>query len=393
MFIKRKILPLLEQKLEFPEALILTGFRRVGKTTLIKHLFDELKTANKVFLDMESPVNQEIFQRKNYDGIASEIKKLGLKLEKEKAYVFLDEIQFVKNLPSVIKYLFDHYQIKFVATGSSSFYLKNHFTESLAGRKFIFELFPLDFEEFLWFKGEKFFLNAPYELLRPFYDEYMEYGGFPGVSLTEGIEDKKLKIDDALGSYFQLDVTHLATFHDRKNLQSLLFLLSSRAGTRLDTGKLSQSLGVSRQTLYNYIDFLEATYLIRLVPQYSSSSDVIVRKIPKLYFLDSGLLNRVGKISTGTLFENTVFNEFYTKNQKVNYFQKKSGAEIDFIVDRKGYEVKLTGTQTDVARLKKLSESLKLSGYAVISLEKTRQDNPKIIYPWFDSGIEQPFTF
>lgn len=353
MFVKRKILSILEKHLESHESIVLTGFRRVGKTTILKHLFDELKSSNKIFLDMESPINQRIFKKENYEAILADFVKLGLNV-KEKTYVFIDEIQYAKKSPSIIKYLFDHYDIKFVLTGSSSFYLKNHFSESLSGRKFLFELFPLDFEEFLWFKGEKLSLDADYDLLRHLYDEYVEFGGLPAVVLEKDVENKKLRLDDALGSYFQLDVSHLATFHDRKNLESLMFLLASRTGSKLDITKLSQSLGVSRQTLYNYLEFLKETYLINLVPQYSNSSDVVARKVPKLYFNDSGILNRIEKISQGQIFENTIFNQLYSKNYfnnlgqnlrpRIYYYQKKSGAEIDFISEKVGYEVKLTGT-------------------------------------------------
>ena len=231
MFIKRKILPLLEKYLEYPEAIVLTGFRRVGKSTLVKYLFDNLKTSNKLFLDMESPVNQKIFQEENYDAITTKFKELGLNI-KGKSYIFMDEIQFVKDTPSIVKYLFDHYKIKFVLTGSSSFYLKNYFTESLSGRKFIFELMPLTFEEFLWFRGEKVTVSANYDLLRHLYDEYMNFGGLPGVVLESTIEAKNLKLDDALGSYFQLDVANLSTFRDIKILKSLLFLLGRAHANR-----------------------------------------------------------------------------------------------------------------------------------------------------------------
>lgn len=392
MFIKRKILSILEKYLKEPEVLVLTGFRRVGKTTIIKHIFDRLPTDNKIFLDMESPVNQRLFQEVNYETIAAGLKKLGLVLKTQKAYVFLDEIQFVKTLPSAVKYLFDHYRIKFVLTGSSSFYLKNLFSESLAGRKFLFELYPLDFEEFLWFKGEKLSLDADYDRLRFLYDEYLEYGGLPGVVLGKDNENKKFRLDDALGSYFQLDVANLASFRDNKNLKSLLFLLAPRAGNKLDITKLSQVLEVSRQTMYNYLEFLEKTYLIHLVPPYSSSPDVIVRRVPKIYFCDSGLLNRVGQVSLGQLFENAVFNQLYIKHYfqnpktvlepRVTYFQKKSGAEIDFIVKKTGYETKLTGTSNDVSRLRRFTAQLKLDDYSIISLEKTHAKDNKIAYPF-----------
>ena len=392
MFIKRKILPILEQHLDSTQALVLTGFRRVGKSTLVKHIFDNLKTDNKLFLDMESPVNQEIFQEKNYDAIVTRLKKLGLRTGGNLPYVFLDEIQFVKELPSIVKYLIDHYSIKFVLTGSSSFYLKNYFTESLAGRKFLFELYPLDFEEFLWFKGEKLALNADYDLLKHFYEEYINFGGLPGVVLEDNILGKNLKLDDALGSYFQLDVANLASFRDIKILKSLLFLLANRVGSKLDITKLAESLGVSRQTLYNYLEFFEQTYLIYLVPAYSGSNDVIVRKIPKLYFADSGLLNRVAKLSSGQLFENTIYHQLYIKNYfknpsnllnpRVNYFQKKSGAEIDFIVDNVGYEVKTTGSRNDVTRLTRFAKNLKLDKYFVVSLEKSKYSTEGIVYPF-----------
>ena len=151
-------------------------------------------------------------------------------------------------------------------------------------------------------------------------------------------------------------------------------------------------MGVSRQTLYNYLEFFEQTYLIHLIPAYSNSADVSNRKVNKLYFFDSGILNRVGKISSGQIFENTIFNQLntggYLKNPgqsifpRISYFQKKSGAEIDFITHNIAYEVKLSGSKNDVSRLERFSKGLKLSNCFVVSLEENLNKNEKIISPF-----------
>ena len=141
----------LEKHLDIKLITVVVGLRRVGKTSIVKALLTKVNSKNKLFLDFEKAENRFIFSQKNYSDIKTSLRFLGLDLTK-KAYLALDEIQFVANSTSVIKYLYDTYDIKFLATGSSSFYLKNHFTERLAGRKRIFEMHPLSFSEFLDFK-------------------------------------------------------------------------------------------------------------------------------------------------------------------------------------------------------------------------------------------------
>jgi len=104
----------------------------------------------------------------------------------------------------VVKYFIDHHKVKFFLTGSASFYLKNLFTESLAGRKFLFELFPLTFKEFLLFKESPLKIpesshkisRAAFDRLDTLYDEYMFFGGFPGVVLRDNPEEKKKALED-----------------------------------------------------------------------------------------------------------------------------------------------------------------------------------------------------
>ncbi|MFH0791831.1 MAG: ATP-binding protein [bacterium] len=391
-YISRKIEKILQRYANQKETIVLTGFRRVGKTFVIQHIYEQLATSNKIYLDLESPVNQKIFENDNYDNITLQLSALGLDFSK-KVYIFLDEIQKSPNLPSAVKYLYDHYDIKFYLTGSSSFYLKNYFNESMAGRKFVFEMYPLDFEEFLLFKGEKLTINANYDRLSGFYKEYLDYGGFPSVVLESSSEKKTLKLDDILGSYFELDVAGLSDFKDNKNLKNLMFLLAGRVGGKADVTKLSQSLGVSRPTIYEYLTFFEQTYLIHLIKPFSGSRDVEVKSLAKIYFNDTGLLNRIGQVSLGQLFENKVFNQLYTKGkynlvgkfaqEMVKYYQLKSGAEIDFIYDGKtGYEVKTTGTDNDTRRVAKTAKDLGLKEYRVVSLEKTRKTSVFLIYPF-----------
>src|SRR3990167_3733959 len=194
MIYKRTILPALEKQLGTKEIIVLTGMRRVGKTTLLQYLYNTIDSDNKVLLDIENPIVRSYFEEKDYDNIWENLKQLGLDKSK-KAYIFLDEIQAMPEITHAIKYLYDHYQVKFMVTGSSSYYLKNLFPETLAGRKFIFELYPLSFEEFLLFNNvEKLFYESittivknknkvRYEQVKKYYEEYMEWGGFPEVVL------------------------------------------------------------------------------------------------------------------------------------------------------------------------------------------------------------------
>lgn len=392
MFTNRKLLDVLAKHADAREAIVVTGFRRVGKTILLKHIYDETVTKNKIFLDMESPVNQRVFLDHNYDNVKAYLERLGIDFGK-RAYVFLDEIQNLRNLPSVVKYLYDHNNIKFYLTGSSSFYLKNWFSESMAGRKFLFELFPLDFEEFLWFKQAKVKVTAGYEFLSSLYEEYLLYGGFPGVVLEQSAENKLLKLDDILGSYFNLDVKMLANFRDNRKLKDLLFLLSSRVGSKPEVGKLAESLGVSRQTLSGYLDFFEQTYLIHYLRPISGSRDIQIKHLPKIYFGDTGMLNRIGQVSRGQLFENKVFNQLYTGlayqgklgkfEQSIGYYQIKSGAEIDFIIDKKtAYEVKTSGGGFDVRKLERTANKLGITDCKVVTLDKINKSLDKLVYPY-----------
>ena len=228
--------------------------RRVGKTTLCQMIFNEIKSKNKLFLDMENPIEQKIFEEKDYNNIIFNLKELGVN-PGQKMYIFLDEIQAMPNIVKAVKYLYDHHNIKFFLTGSSSFYLKNLFPESLAGRKHVFELFPLTFEEFLLFKQIKvkryqdFDHKAKnknriaYEKVIKYYEEYLKFGGFPQVALTEDESEKKLLLKDIFTSYFEMDVRRLADFRHITAFRDMLLLLMQRVGSKLDISRISSEIG------------------------------------------------------------------------------------------------------------------------------------------------------
>lgn len=383
----RKIISQVEKQLTSKEIVVLTGMRQVGKTTLLKHLFNQVKSTNKVYLDLENPLYRKIFEEENYDLIWQNLAQFGVN-KKSRAYLFLDEIQNVPQLPSIVKYLFDHYQVKFFLTGSSSFYLKNLFSESLSSRKLIYELFPLDFAEFLIFKGIKSdFINEAedfqqkalqknkirYQQLIKLYDEYMQFGGFPAVVLAPELETKKNLLNQVFKSYFEIDVKNLADFKNLSKLRDLILLLVSRIGANLDITKLSSELGVSRDTVYAYLAFLEQTYFIKLLPKFSNVDRQKAGK-KKLFFADSGLANYLGQLSTGALFEQSIFQNLRITHE-LSYFYKNS-AEIDFIVDKEiALEAKLTYATKHEYNLRRRFESLgKLKDYYLVTHQYRESD-------------------
>ncbi|MCM8803578.1 MAG: ATP-binding protein [Candidatus Omnitrophica bacterium] len=378
MIYKRKLKPVLLKEISTPQIVVVTGMRQVGKTTLLLDIYNSIESENKVFIDLENPLNQKIFEEKNYDNILLNLKEVGLKSHKN-AFVFIDEIQIMPEIVKPIKYLYDHYRIKFFLTGSSSFYLKGLFPESLAGRKIIYELFPLDFEEFLTFKEkEKKFASTMdekaknknkinYEIFKNYYDEYLTFGGFPAVVNENDAQRKRMILGDIFKSYFEKDVRSLSDFKSINKLRDTILLLASRCGSKIEISKISSEIEVSRETLYSYITFLEKTYFISLVQPFSKSINGEVRGARKVYFCDTGLLNYLVKISEGSLFENAVFNSL-KKMGKINYHERYKGGEIDFIIDGEiGIEVKINATEADLRRLKRLADKLRLKNFFIVS--------------------------
>lgn len=390
MFYRRKIYTELLSHAQTPLVTVLTGMRRTGKTTLVEQLLKDVPNKNSLYLDLQRPDNRELFDEKNYEAINEAFVARGLRVD-EPMIVALDEIQLAPDSPSAIKYLLDHHKIKFIVTGSSSYYLKNLFSESLSGRKKLFELYPLDFGEFLTFKNVSFsqtdwqkgaFNVSEFNRLSSYYEEFVRFGGFPQVVLAKSEDDKRDLLLDIMSSYVNIDIRSLADFSDERNLYSLAKLLAARIGSRVEYSKLSRLTGISRPTVTNYISFFEKTYLISTIPAYTKSIDRETVKSRKLYFCDTGLANTLAELSGGAQFENTLFNQLARVGQ-VQYFALKTGHEIDFILNENlAIEAKETPLENDLAHLSRMAQGARISRFKLVG----RHRSPKFTdYIWAGS--------
>ena len=373
IIIERPLFPSLKNALSDQRVIVITGMRRVCKTTSLRWLLDQVPSANKIFLDLERLDQRAVFQESNYEVILNYFRNQGLD-PNQPMTVALDEIQYAPNLPSVVKYLYDHHGIKFLLTGSSSFYLKHFFSESMAGRKVVYEMFPLGFGEFLDFRGipyrRRSSLEAmrfdPYEFerLKSYYEEFVTFGGLPNVVLEPKLEVKREILNDVFSSYINIDVQAMADFRKIGELQQLLKALAMRMGNKLDYSKLAKIIGISRPTLNEYLEFLEKTYVIYQLPAYASPDKALALG-KKLYFRDNGIASILANPGEGALFENAIFNQLREYGE-LAYLSKGSEYEVDFVLTSPGaqpagLEVKYHPIENDAKKLKRIAQKNGLS--------------------------------
>ena len=374
-FYNRDIYAALLEHLAQKQITVITGMRRTGKTTLVKQLMHDSAIAQKYYFDLERMDIRMLFSEPNYETIIYALTQQGADF-KEKVLIAIDEIQLVPNLPSVLKYLYDTYDIKFIVTCSSAYYMKNRFSESLAGRKKLFEVYPLNFGELLAFNGvtnipvilEKagVFISSEYERLKNYYETYINYGGFPEVVLTASLAEKKDMLQDIISSYINFDIALLSDIRNPANLYKLIRLLAVRTGTKLDVSKLTGLTSISRPTVENYLDLLEQSYLIRTIPVLSGSPNREITKAKKVYFLDNGIAAVSAEAGSGALFENAVFNQLLHHGD-LAYYQLKTGKEIDFVLNKETcFEVKETATAADLKNVKAISANLAITNNYVV---------------------------
>jgi len=382
----RKVFPNIMAYLPLKEIIVITGMRRVGKSTLLSMIYDSIESGNKVMLDIENPLDRIIFEEKDYNNILQNFEKLSIEKGK-KIYILLDEIQAYPDIVRPIKYLYDHYDIKFIVTGSSSFYLKNLFPESLAGRKIEVELFPLDFDEFIYFKGatkelvikatlfsvDKSELN--YHKRIKLYDEYLQYGGFPQVVLASTNELKKIYLRDIFKSYFQTDLLQLTNIKNISQLRDLIILLAVRTGNKIDVTRIASELGITRETVYNYLSFLSGSYFFHFISRYGKNADKEISSTQKVYICDNGIANEISKLTEGQLLESAVYLNL-RKYGNVKYYHDKSQREIDFVLPDQNFaiEVKRNAISIDFLKLNRFAGSLNIENKQVISYNYSNEE-------------------
>ncbi|MCL5072906.1 MAG: ATP-binding protein [Actinobacteria bacterium] len=297
--------------------------------------------------------------KKRFTSQADLLSYLELQTGKERAVVFIDEVQRKEDAGLFLKGIFDmRTHFKFVVSGSGSLELKAKIPESMAGRKQLFAVDPISFEEFVNFKT-----NYQYEdRLDDFFrleegkssrllSEYLVFGGYPRVVLGETVMAKQAEMQEIYRSYIDRDIHDLLRLEKTEAFNNLLKIMASQIGSLVNVSELASTVGVDKKTIKHYLFYLEQTFIIRKVTPYYRNIRSEITKSPIYYFADVGLRNwllglfglpEIPSPLSGSLFENVVFNTLRSQTEltptQIHFWRTKDQAEVDFILE-KGLEV------------------------------------------------------
>ena len=370
--VQRKKQTLIAEHLSKKEFTILIGARQIGKSTLLKQLFADLNQKGETvyFLNLD---RKEILDELN-ESPENLFKICPLQPDK-KIIVFIDEIQYLDDATTFIKLLFDEYsnRLKIVATGSSAFYIDKQFNDSLVGRKKIFQMGTLDFEEFLLFKGRNDLVEEVLKLknkkkvksiqenvLWGYMDEFVNYGGYPAVVLENDIAQKIELLKDIRDSFIKRDILE-SGITDETKFYRMLMLLASQSGNLLNVNEISNTLHINNATIENYLYVLQKCFHISVVKPFYKNLRKELTKMPKVYLNDLGLRNVLinyfspleQRADKGMVLENLSFrllSERFEQDQ-IKYWRTADGNEVDFVVETsylKGFAVEVKFNEQDV---------------------------------------------
>lgn len=411
MYIKRKLEDTILKYIDTPEIIAVVGPRQAGKTTLLDKIYSNLKEAEFISFDDKKTLN--LFQ-KDIDGFI-EI------YNRNSKYLFIDEFQYAKKGGQKLKYIFDknkkeEKKLKIFISGSSAVDLAINASKYLVGRVFIFNLYPLDFEEYLRHcdekllpfveKGKESFRNERkfdiseevWNLILKHFDDYILYGGYPRVVLSKSEEEKKEVLKNIYNTYFLREVRDVLGLIDDYKLEKLIKSLALQIGNLVSYEKLGALSEYSHPTLKKYLNFLEKTFICSFVRPFYTNKRIEIVKNPKVYFFDTGLRNYIAndfrlideRGDMGALLENAVFQELVKSEYDFNYWRTKQKLEIDFILHLSGerklaLEVKNSFQETPRA-FRAFQAIHKNINLATASRRFSHQKSDSLIYPIFVAG-------
>ncbi len=314
--LKREFIPALQSLSS--HALIISGVRRCGKSTLLMQMMKNMDLDKVLYLNFESPHLYEFslldFARLDH-----------LITHKNATTLFFDELQLVEGWEMYVRQkLDDGYQV--IITGSNASLLSKELGTKLTGRHITQELFPFSYSEFLSFKT----LTPSVESLKA----YMLCGGFPEFLKTGDEEQLATLFNDVLIR----DIVTRFGIKDLKSLQRLASYLISNIGNRISASKLKQPLSIgATSTILTWFSHLELSYLVSFLPMYSHSTKAQLINPRKVYAIDLGLIDIISNTMTediGRKLENLIFLHLRRKYTELYYFDEKG--ECDFVAMKNG---------------------------------------------------------
>lgn len=319
----------ISEMIEPNKAMLIFGARRVGKTVLMKHIYDNFP-GNKMFMNGEDLDSALLLQKRsvsNYKGVFGGIELLAI-----------DEAQNIPEIGQIIKLIVDEIPgIRVIASGSSSFDLLNKTGEPLVGRSTQFVLTPFSQQEL---SRRENMLEAHRNL-----ESRLIYGSYPEVVLMESSEKKERYLRDIVSSYLLKDILAVDGIKNSAKMQNLLRLVAYQVGSEVSFDELGKQLGMSKNTVERYLDLLEKVFVIYRMGAFSRNLRKEVTKSGKYYFVDNGIRNAIIgafqplelRTDAGALWENYIIGEFRKKNfnslsyNDLYFWRTYDNQEIDLI--------------------------------------------------------------
>jgi len=331
-----KSFPDLIRYLYVKEILLIQGVRRSGKSTLMFQMIEHLITHDVepsaiLYINLDEPLFTEWAHDPGFlSGLIEEYQEQNP--GNNQYYIFIDEMQNYEHWVGTVKVSFDTKpEIKWILTGSTSSILKRNLSTKISGRFLSVTIYPLTFEEYLEFLGENRMSITRKDTL---FKKYLTFGGFPRIA----IETDESLIYDLLTSYYETiylkDIMLPHNIRSSAQLIDLLYLLISNTGNLLSYSRMSEQIGISIDTIREYLEYTTDAFLLYLVMKYDPSVRKQLANLKKIYCTDTGLVNAVSfrfSENIGKMLENYVFVTLI-RQRGVNVFYHRSQYECDFLV-------------------------------------------------------------
>jgi predicted AAA+ superfamily ATPase len=375
--IEREILDQLSSVVVAPQIIVLTGLRRVGKSTLLAQIANKYLQDGFYFVNFEDERLLN-FQAKDFDLLYETLISL---FGNKKTFLF-DEIQNVPEWERFVRRLHD-LGYKFIVTGSNASLLSQELGTKLTGRSMRVELYPFSFREFLLFKKEevpslKVLTTKQRGRLLKLVNEYIVTGGIPDSLKYPELEIHKTLYDDVL----YRDIATRYKVDNVKSLKELTFYLISNISTQMSFNKLKDLLKLgSVNTVKSYIDYLGNSWLFFVVNKYAYSIKEQQIATKKIYSIDTGLVRSVGfsfSENKGKLMENVVYLHLRRKKQEIYYYKTVQNYEVDFFLPRENTFIQVshnfTLPETEERELRAITSASNEQKEALTYLVVTERD-------------------